>query len=49
MQVVPGALADCFYKQNADRSAVLNGTRLVRPSDCTWDACLQHVWIGPVV
>ena len=45
MQVVPGALADCFYKQNADRSAVLNGTRLVRPSDCTWDACLQHVWI----
>ena len=45
MQVVPGALAACFYKQNADRSAVLNGTRLVRPSDCTWDACLQHVWI----
>ena len=45
MQVMPGALADCFYKQNADRSAVLNGSRLVRPSDCTWDACLQRVWI----
>ena len=45
MQVVPGALADCFYKQNHDRSAVLNGSRLVRPSDCTWDACLQRVWI----
>ena len=45
MQLVPGALAACFYKQNADRSAVLNGTRLVRPSDCTWDACLEHVWI----